>query len=93
MKELPPNQLKSQEALELELRAIMDSISDHDLMKLQAFGSKLLQKYGEETCRNMRLFHMLISSTPTPSYVNGDFPGMDSIESFIRSFSEDKTTP
>ena len=93
MRELPPNAPKSQETLEKELRVIMGQISDENLMQLQTFGSFLIHKYGEETCRNMRLFHILISSTPTPSYVNGDFPGMDSIESFIRSFSEDKTTP
>ena len=87
MSERPPATPKPQEQLEKELRQILADMTDEQLDAYTDFGPMLLKKYPPEECRKLRLFHLVIGSSPPDNTVAGDFEGEDSIEKFIRSLA------
>jgi len=52
------------------------------------FAKKLEER--RPNCRDYRVFHQLIGSTPPAGTLSGDFEGEDSIEAFFKSLAEEK---
>ncbi len=68
-----------------ELTVLRDKLweSDAGYDECVSFAKKLLEKYPD--ARKYKLLHLLIGSTPSDDVTKFDFPGEDSIETFIRS--------
>lgn len=84
-KVIETNEEKTNALREMMLEAYDKSSLPLELaLKVNSFGHYLQKKYPD--CRDYRLFHLLIGSTPfDKGCYKFDFDGEDSVEKFIKS--------
>ncbi len=81
----------NREALKAELKFLLKEAYDRNKgSKLDSFHEKIIEKSNELKQKypdyiRYQLYHLFIFSTPNDTATEFDFPGEDSIETFIRS--------